>query len=543
MATPASGPSYPPASSNSAPRWGRSGEPGSAFNGLSRGGRGRGRGGGPRGGRGGRNNASKDSKPEDNQRPLKSDNSPPSPVPATKPSPQPAAAISTPNNDKPAPSTPRVKPASRRASRVIPPTINTQVPVAEVASAPSSAKPNSKRRRSQAGKPNAIPPKIAPSAPNDNLARPNKPRFPAVPNTAPVKDTPPHLNNKQFDMRHDIDALVERVRAVAMDNRPSTPGSHIDWAGDDDDTLPDLNDWGVHPATLSTSKSEVISPIIVEGLRPLPDIASTSITSSPLRNEVLALPLVPDDTNQERKKNSPPLHETTSTTTASPPAATKVVSKPIDQTKPVKETPPARNANRRKPLHPSLSAKPIINPLAAHRSEAIPMRNAPPAKSLNNASTEASAGKGSTAANPVPEPEQHKPPVIFHQRPEGEEKIDEASKVSTPLVIVGSKTPEISTAPLEAIKTAKESKADSDDEREGLEASIHARKPITDSASAPANLSTYSDSHSGPRDSQMAHTRAHTVGRPFPRSARDHNPRASRSGHATPHIHSPLVRH
>ncbi|KAJ3507560.1 hypothetical protein NLJ89_g6237 [Agrocybe chaxingu] len=342
-------------------------------------------------------------------------------------------------------------------------------------------------------------------------------------------------------MRHDIDALVERVRAVAMDNRPSTPGSHIDWAGDDDDTLPDLNDWGVHPATLSTSKSEVISPIIVEGLRPLPDIASTSITSSPLRNEVLALPLVPDDAKQESKKAAPsPLHEATSVTTASPPSAARVLSKPIDQTKSIKETPPARNANRRKPLHPSLPAKPIINPLAAHpklQSEATPMPKAPPAKLPNNASTEASAGKGPTAANLVPEPEEHKLPAIPDQRPEGEEKVDEVSKVPTPLVIVGSETPEVavSTVPLEAIKTARETIADSDDEREGLEASIHARNPITDSASAPANLSTYSDSHSGPRDSQMTHTRAHTVGRPFPRSARDHNLRVSRSGHATPH--------
>ena len=44
------------------------------------------------------------------------------------------------------------------------------------------------------------------------------------------------------ELKSDIDALVERVRAVAMD-RPHTPGSHIDWA-DDDDSLPNLGDWG-----------------------------------------------------------------------------------------------------------------------------------------------------------------------------------------------------------------------------------------------------------------------------------------------------------
>ncbi|KAI6035230.1 hypothetical protein F5J12DRAFT_778731 [Pisolithus orientalis] len=50
----------------------------------------------------------------------------------------------------------------------------------------------------------------------------------------------------EAEVRHDIEALVERVRAVAMaENRPTTPGSHIDWAGDEDDSLPDLDDWGV----------------------------------------------------------------------------------------------------------------------------------------------------------------------------------------------------------------------------------------------------------------------------------------------------------
>lgn len=74
-------------------------------------------------------------------------------------------------------------------------------------------------------------------------------------------------------MRNNIDALVERVRAVAMaDNRPSTPGSHIDWAGEDDDSLPDLDDWGVTPTGRVT---DAMSPVGVDGLKSLPDVPHT----------------------------------------------------------------------------------------------------------------------------------------------------------------------------------------------------------------------------------------------------------------------------
>lgn len=48
------------------------------------------------------------------------------------------------------------------------------------------------------------------------------------------------------DIRHDVDSLVDHVRTMAMEgNRSSSPATHIDWAGDDDDSLPDLEDWGI----------------------------------------------------------------------------------------------------------------------------------------------------------------------------------------------------------------------------------------------------------------------------------------------------------
>lgn len=94
-----------------------------------------------------------------------------------------------------------------------------------------------------------------------------------------VKDAPPHLSAgpsvQTFDIKSNIDTLVERVRAIAME-RPNTPGSHIDWAGDDDDTLPDLDDWGVHSTgTVGTTVSEagmlgLMSPILDDSLKQLP---------------------------------------------------------------------------------------------------------------------------------------------------------------------------------------------------------------------------------------------------------------------------------
>ncbi|EPQ59365.1 hypothetical protein GLOTRDRAFT_109649, partial [Gloeophyllum trabeum ATCC 11539] len=65
--------------------------------------------------------------------------------------------------------------------------------------------------------------------------------------------------------------------SVIAGNRPTTPGSHIDWAGEDDDSLPDLDDWGyttkTDPGTVTVEKANVISPILEGQLKPLPDFA------------------------------------------------------------------------------------------------------------------------------------------------------------------------------------------------------------------------------------------------------------------------------
>ena len=104
--------------------------------------------------------------------------------------------------------------------------------------------------------------------------------------TSPPKNTPPRLSASPTmgsSARTNIDSLVEHVRALAMDHRPSTPGSHIDWAGDDDDSLPDLDDWGVpsssvaptNPdpgttANIEKAQLQLMSPILDDSLKQLP---------------------------------------------------------------------------------------------------------------------------------------------------------------------------------------------------------------------------------------------------------------------------------
>ena len=107
------------------------------------------------------------------------------------------------------------------------------------------------------------------------------------PKESQSKNTPPHLSAgptvTSFSTKTNIESLVEHVRALAMDHRPSTPGSHIDWAGDDDDSLPDLDDWGVSTGpvasagpnpgtTLSAEKAQLqlMSPILDDSLKQLP---------------------------------------------------------------------------------------------------------------------------------------------------------------------------------------------------------------------------------------------------------------------------------
>lgn len=115
--------------------------------------------------------------------------------------------------------------------------------------APPASPSRSSRRRRQAHKrtasamqPKSLTPSIAGSVPPS-------PSTHLMPMKS-SKDLPPHLPHLDnsapvvHDLRKEMANLVDHVRTMAMDQkRPESPGTHIDWAGDDDDSLPDLDDW------------------------------------------------------------------------------------------------------------------------------------------------------------------------------------------------------------------------------------------------------------------------------------------------------------
>ncbi|KAK7061548.1 hypothetical protein R3P38DRAFT_2830100 [Favolaschia claudopus] len=387
--------------------WSRTGEPGSAFSGLGRGrggGRGRGRGGRGRGGGGGggganstpRTPSAASGKPAADNVSAKPTPSVPAPTHKNSVSSGLGQSTSTTSGStsnstqKPSGSSDnaqkststRSKNHGRKASRSAVPTVVVGPSTPSTTDAPSvTARPPNRRRRSQQlpkgnGNGNPAPLMVHVPSLDDNLLRPQN-RL-AVPHTAPLpsKDTPPHLAGSTFEMRNNIDALVERVRAVAMDNRPSTPGSHIDWAGDDDEGLPDLDDWGVTTSVADdksvAGKDEMISPIIVDGLKTLPEPVAKPPTPSGGSNEEVVTPFAMGGPQTATKSTQPP------------------------------------------PLHPSLPSKPVEAPNTSGGGNS----RQPPAPL-------ASAAQASAPAAATSEPVQTLGENVKPARPEG--KADDAS--------------------------------------------------------------------------------------------------------------------
>ncbi|KAH6915155.1 hypothetical protein BKA70DRAFT_1511348, partial [Coprinopsis sp. MPI-PUGE-AT-0042] len=286
MATPASGNS----TSTSGSRWEGLKESGSGFSGSNRqrttsNRGGRGGGGGGRGGRGGGGGGLERASSSQGRAKVISVTA--KATIAAELGDKPAAAVVASSRGRPGP-------PSRRGSRTAPsPAAAAQAPTkpSEQSTPSTAARPSNKRRRSQAGKgpkPKAGTTEEPESFDNETTGS-GQPRASAVPTTAPIHDTPPHLVSPEEparDIKNNLDALVERVRSVAID-RPITPStSHIDWAGDDDDSLPDLDDWGITTTNTTSSSTQpsitaqAMSPIIVS-LRTLPDPAKGS-TPPPL---------------------------------------------------------------------------------------------------------------------------------------------------------------------------------------------------------------------------------------------------------------------
>ncbi|KAF8897335.1 hypothetical protein BD779DRAFT_1667331 [Infundibulicybe gibba] len=461
-------------------RWGKlNTESGSALSNMSKGGRGRPPRG--RGGRGGRmNNTTRDGRvggagldKPDVEKPAPISNTP--------------STQAIPPSDKIVASSPstttKPKPSSRRPSRAVPPVVVAPTsPIVDVPPTPiGSSRPQHRRRRSHTAK---------------SLVG-------AVPKGASVKDTPPHLSNS-LDMRNNIDALVERVRAVAMaDNRPSTPGSHIDWAGDDDDSLPDLDDWGI---TTSVSNGiQATDPSLIEKRNNITPGRENAVNP-------LAPPIgtkTPQTTNKPRA--------------ADPPVA--LVIQPADDSSHISPSisnqPTPHNASTdpgpNKPLHHSLPPKPVIGGLP---SKPKTERGAHLQRRAHQPQTPTplqSEGQNSQEEQTIPEVAE---PVLEHSTPE--QGLTES--IHAPDPSDSSPKADLATEPKP---------------REGLAASIHApiSGSLSQSSSAPSHLSSYTPTHNSPRNPALTHTRAHTVGRPpsFPRSAHgDANLRPSRSGYATP---------
>lgn len=278
MAAPISNQRPSDASGPLATSWSRSGEPGPALNGLSRNGRGRGSG-------GGRNGRSSRGGPRETKV-LGADSSSdktnvvstlkPAHTPSTKP-----AASSSPTTADRKTVVPNVSPPGRprrnlRRYQQLQGRNEAPPVSADALSHPRSSKSAGRRRRSQTGKTAPTSTKINVSSHDDNHPRPQRRSTGTVPYVAPIKDAPPHLTSNPINKDIDVDPALGHVGVVHVDDRAHTPGSHIDWAGDDDDSLPDLDDWGITSVKVAINENGLMSPLGVKNLRPLPDINADS---------------------------------------------------------------------------------------------------------------------------------------------------------------------------------------------------------------------------------------------------------------------------
>jgi hypothetical protein len=540
--------------------WGalRGGEPGSAFRGLTKGrGGGRDSRGGGRGGRGARSGggSSRGGRDGGDQTNATKPETIPATVDATEPKPSPAGASaplaenvtkSTATNEK----APKPKGSSRRPSRNVPTLVlPPSSPTAEIAPAITPTRQTNRRRRSQQhGKSPTSSKQSLSVDPSLNLLRPQRARTVPPSPVVPTKDAPPHLsaapNVSTFDMKHNIDALVERVRAVAMENnRPTTPGSHIDWAGDDDDSLPDLDDWGVTTSTSASGDRAEISPILVDGLKPLPEPSARLDDGQEERkiniaNVVDVMPKVADKVPPQderwKSKHVPRALQVVSKTEVTPKSIHSITDT-IAHAAPAPDPTDAQASNRfsptktseslpKAPLHPSLPAKPVaaVQNFVAQvrlRPPAMPMRVSIPTK------------QPVAVDKPL---ESIQPPVVVTV--ETPTPIEQPSTIlEKPLTSLVA-DPQLQPVAAPSTQSSPEVDPSTEDpsDKAGLSASIHAPLSVPESTSSP-NLAQ--PVPTAPRAFNPTHQRAHTVGR-SQNFNQLHTPafpqRFSRSGTSTP---------
>ncbi|PFH50549.1 hypothetical protein AMATHDRAFT_47770 [Amanita thiersii Skay4041] len=502
-------------STESSAAWGRSSEPGLAFSDLDKARRGghNGRGRGARNGRG--RGVSRSQGPQNS---ISAEDTSISYTNGSKSAPSPTPTRKSNKTSTPSPATTtttNIESYSQTSSCSVPgivvsSNINT-LP------SPTTTKSHSKRRRQ-----NTV--KNSTSQSNQNQLRSNKNRSANSPTqTRASKDSPPHLAQSKSpnlpsplhppEMRTNIDALVQRVRAQAMgNNRPSTPGSHLDWAGDDDDSLPDLDDWGVKTPGPTQECHAMISPIIVDGLTPLPELHSS--LPKTLAQDVVnpgvchQTPSAAEDSVERQADNEPKVSVPTEVASSEREIRTGSSRASSNGT-----TLPTQVS-----LHPSLPPKP---------------------GRVNGRSHNISRATGGTRRN-------GSSPVYANVS---------QSAPKSPSAVIAVTSLDVSKQQASLSQTQKAGDADS----EGLTASIHApskeRKKLEDGRSGEGleasihapNVSPSSNSEpvSEPNPTavgghNLGHTRAQTLGRPpFPRPFE----RFSRSGYATPHARNHLTNH
>lgn len=499
MATPTSrtvpsGPNQPGQGSPRTRDWSslKPGEPGSAFRGISRG-RG-GRGGGVRGGRGGGHPPTNSGQKSSGQ--LDTINNTPSPsttVPSvSRKPPVPPIPTATPNGasgkvvNGSAQRGGRPKPGTRKPSRAVPAVVVAPASPSETSQmAPLTPSRANRRRNPQPGK-GAVtkPPPAVKTQKSQGCSTPTC-------QTIVRKDIPPHLvAAHEAEIRHDIDALVERVRAVAMaENRPTTPGSHIDWAGDEDDSLPDLDDWGVTTnAICEEGQNEEISPILADTLKPLPEPNSEADQEEEREMETYDTPSERVESPKEPSPPHSPTHGAIVSSSAQQ-ASEQCNIVPIG----VEESSSPALPDGKLPLHPSLPLKPV-------------------------AAMESLRGRGNSTSKPSGLPP--KPPVVA----------EETITAKTEGLV------ESIHAPSAEERLALEGMSGASSSERGLAASIHASAPgLPGSHSAPSLLSSQSTS-AVPR----THSRSQTEGRPGINQPNTSH-RRGRSGATSPlgrHVHT-----
>lgn len=86
------------------------------------------------------------------------------------------------------------------------------------------------------------------------------------PEASTSTDVPPSPDPESISKRHDLDLLVQHVHERARVSTPSDP-NHLDWADDDDESLPDISDFITH-SQMTASKAGSISTDVASPLTP-----------------------------------------------------------------------------------------------------------------------------------------------------------------------------------------------------------------------------------------------------------------------------------